>query len=186
MRCSFVWRRVRFTRGGGGDTFIYAYFHSFYISCLSSTIFFLHSDTRRRKSLGHFKFTRKDCTSCRTRSRRRSQLSRSYVSLHLSHPPQSPPLILPTPARFLRKAKWSQALTLLLPKESPTLNVVIDSGGGSALIQAVTRPLVQGGKVVCYGMTSGEDLKIGMGFVLKNCELRCKFYFFSFTQELGD
>ncbi len=46
---------------------------------------------------------------------------------------------------------------------------MIDSGGG-AICNQVSRVLKQGGKVVCYGMTQGGDVSLGMGFVLKNQE----------------
>ena len=72
--------------------------------------------------------------------------------------------------RLSHAADWPKQLASLLPASRPYLDAVIDSGGGAVCNQA-SRVLKQGGKVVCYGMTQGGNLALGMGFVLKNQEL---------------
>ena len=64
---------------------------------------------------------------------------------------------------------WPRQLTSLLPPSRPYLDCVVDSGGG-AICNQTSRVLKQGGKVVCYGMTAGGDVSIGMGSVLRNQE----------------
>ncbi|GAA5821687.1 hypothetical protein JCM11251_000970 [Rhodosporidiobolus azoricus] len=70
-----------------------------------------------------------------------------------------------------RDASWPKTLTTLLPSSRPYLDAVIDSGGGPIANQ-VTRVIKDGGIVSCYGQTSGKQIEVGMGFVLKNAELK--------------
>lgn len=71
----------------------------------------------------------------------------------------------------LAAASWPKTLAALLPSSRPYLDAVIDSGGGPIANQ-VTRVIKDGGVVACYGQTSGKPLEVGMGFVLKNAELK--------------
>jgi NADPH:quinone reductase-like Zn-dependent oxidoreductase len=89
--------------------------------------------------------------------------SLSLVLLPLAPPPTNPPTPL--------IASWPKTLASLLPPSRPYLDAVIDSGGGPIANQ-VTRLLKHGGVIACYGSTSGVDVQIGMGFVLKNLEFK--------------
>ncbi|GAA5948004.1 hypothetical protein JCM10213_007016 [Rhodosporidiobolus nylandii] len=68
---------------------------------------------------------------------------------------------------------WPKTLASLIASTSSkkTLDAVIDSGGGPIANQ-VARVIKDGGIVACYGQTSGKPLEVGMGFVLKNAEVR--------------
>lgn len=70
-----------------------------------------------------------------------------------------------------RDANWPKALAALMPASRPYLDAVIDSGGGP-IMNSVTRVLKHGGIVSCYGSTSGVDVQVGMGAILKNLEFR--------------
>ncbi|KAG0150855.1 hypothetical protein CROQUDRAFT_37612 [Cronartium quercuum f. sp. fusiforme G11] len=66
---------------------------------------------------------------------------------------------------------WSARLASLLPADRLMLDVVIDSSGGE-IIQKCKHILRDGGRLVCYGSTTGAPMKITMAEVLKNLELR--------------
>lgn len=68
-------------------------------------------------------------------------------------------------------ANWAKTLATLLPASRPYLDAVVDSGGGPIVAQ-VTRVMKHGGVVACYGSTSGVDVQIGMGAILKNIEFK--------------
>ncbi|GAA5910240.1 hypothetical protein JCM6882_001783 [Rhodosporidiobolus microsporus] len=70
-----------------------------------------------------------------------------------------------------RDPAWPKTLASLLPPSRPTLDAVIDSGGGPIANQ-VARIIKDGGAVACYGQTSGKAVEVGMGFVLKNAEFK--------------
>ncbi|SDA03037.1 BZ3500_MvSof-1268-A1-R1_Chr11-1g03271 [Microbotryum saponariae] len=70
-----------------------------------------------------------------------------------------------------KDATWPKQLQALLPKDRPYLDSVIDSGGGPIATQ-VSRLLKDGGTVSCYGQTTGQEVGINMGFVLKNQEYK--------------
>lgn len=73
-----------------------------------------------------------------------------------------------------KSATWPKELAALLPSTRPYLDAVIDSGGGPIMNQ-VTKVLKYGGVVVCYGSTSGVDVQVGMGAILKNLEFKGAF-----------
>lgn len=75
------------------------------------------------------------------------------------------------PADASATANWPKALAALMPASRPYLDAVIDSGGGP-IMNSVTRVLKHGGIVSCYGSTSGVDVQVGMGAILKNLEFR--------------
>ncbi|KDE05240.1 hypothetical protein MVLG_04375 [Microbotryum lychnidis-dioicae p1A1 Lamole] len=70
-----------------------------------------------------------------------------------------------------KDATWTKQLQALLPKDHPYLDSVVDSGGGPIATQ-VSRLLKDGGIVSCYGQTTGQEVGINMGFVLKNQEYK--------------
>ncbi|SGZ32348.1 BQ5605_C040g11860 [Microbotryum silenes-dioicae] len=70
-----------------------------------------------------------------------------------------------------KDATWTKQLQALLPKDHPYLDSVVDSGGGPIATQ-VSRLLKDGGIVSCYGQTTGQEVGINMGFVLKNQEFK--------------
>ena len=92
---------------------------------------------------------------------------------------------------------WPKKLEAMLPKDNPTLDVVIDSGGGPIGIQ-VARVLKNGGYIVCFGRcvgvrsvcsplmvvnsTTQENMTLSMANVLKNQEFRCMLHDYAFKQ----
>ncbi|KAJ7279663.1 hypothetical protein C8J57DRAFT_1303901 [Mycena rebaudengoi] len=72
-----------------------------------------------------------------------------------------------------KDAKWPSQIAALIKKNSPnrpTLDSVIDSGGGD-IMSGVGPFLKSGGKVVCYGMTGNPKISFTMREVLRNQQL---------------
>lgn len=70
-----------------------------------------------------------------------------------------------------KDADWAKQLQVLLPKDRPYLDAVIDSAGGNITTQLL-RLLKHGARVSVYGQTTGKPHTLGMGEILKNVELR--------------
>lgn len=70
-----------------------------------------------------------------------------------------------------KDSTWIKALQSQLPQSRPYLDAVVDSGGGN-IANTVARIMKDGGIVSCYGSTTGQDVPIGMGFILKNLEFK--------------
>ncbi|KAJ7279681.1 hypothetical protein C8J57DRAFT_1448907 [Mycena rebaudengoi] len=72
-----------------------------------------------------------------------------------------------------KDVKWPSQIATLIKKNSPnrpTLDSVIDSGGGD-IMSAVSPFLKPSGKVVCYGMTANPKISFTMKEVMRNQQL---------------
>lgn len=70
-----------------------------------------------------------------------------------------------------KDSTWIKTLQAQLPKSRPYLDAVIDSGGGN-IANPLARIMKDGGILSCYGSTTGQDVPIGMGFIIKNLEFK--------------
>ncbi|KKA29612.1 hypothetical protein TD95_000665 [Thielaviopsis punctulata] len=66
---------------------------------------------------------------------------------------------------------WVQELQVLLPKNRPYIDAIIDGAGGN-IVGVGTKLMKAGGVVVCYGMTQSPKMDWLMQAVLKNIELK--------------
>ncbi|KAK9364353.1 hypothetical protein V1509DRAFT_613541 [Lipomyces kononenkoae] len=71
-----------------------------------------------------------------------------------------------------KEAGWGKKLRAIIKEKCGTeIDAVVDGAGGDVVAQLVGG-IKPGGKIVCYGMTTGPKMDIGMAAVLKNIDFR--------------
>ncbi|KAK9234607.1 hypothetical protein V1525DRAFT_452567 [Lipomyces kononenkoae] len=71
-----------------------------------------------------------------------------------------------------KEAGWGKKLRAIIKEKcGAEIDAVVDGAGGDVVAQLVGG-IKPGGKIVCYGMTTGPRTEVGMAAVLKNIDFR--------------